>query len=311
MVRVCRGALLLVGLAAGLAGGCAHDIPGWKRVSSDHFHLFTDLGAHSYEPVLERLEDVHGGLASSFFRGTVTPPLEVFLFTEGEFRELAGPWGGLYIGQRGKGGALAIYDGWDPRFVDVVAAHELAHGFIAATFPSVPNWFNEGFASYLESIIVEQDKVWFGSIGTNAGLTAGSGKMVPIAALFAAPWRDFHGDWESSHYATAWAVVHYILHGEDRALRRRFDQFGVALARGGGGASARAWQEVFPEIPLAELVGRVRDHIGTAFARHVDSRMGFRFQRPAQGPLQVEAADPARVEAMRAALRRGRKPDRL
>src|SRR5205814_3304873 len=145
-------------------------------VSTDHFLLYTDQSAHTYRTVLERLDDVHAGLASSFFSQTATPPLDVFLFSEGEFRELAGPWGGVFIGERGKGGALAIYDGWDPHFVDAVAAHELAHGFIGATYPSVPMWFNEGFASYLESIIVERDRVWFGTISTNAGLTAGRGK---------------------------------------------------------------------------------------------------------------------------------------
>ena len=69
-----------------LVTGCAHDPPGWKEVASDHFHLYTDLGAHTYESVIERLEDVHAGLASSFFRYFAAPPLDVFLFSEAEFQ---------------------------------------------------------------------------------------------------------------------------------------------------------------------------------------------------------------------------------
>jgi hypothetical protein len=310
MNRATDGVLLLAAMAS---AGCAHEAPGWKRISSDHFQVYSELDRRTYESVIERLEDVHDGLASSFFSQTATPPLEVFLFSEGEFHELAGNWGGMFIGERGHGGALAIYDGWDPHFVDVVAAHELAHGFIGATFPSVPMWFNEGFAGYLESIIIEGDRVWFGSITVNAGLTAGRGKIVPIVSLFSAPWHEFHGDWESSHYATAWAVVHYLLHGENRTLRRRFDQFGSTLAQPGHrpDASAAAWHQIYPDIPLAEIDGRVRDHISAAFGKNVDARLGFRLQRPPRSLLQVAPADPAHVEAMRTALRRRHKPETL
>jgi hypothetical protein len=103
------------------------------------------------------------------------------------------------------------------------------------------------------------------------------------------------------------------LHGENRTLRRRFDQFGAALAQAAHrpDASIAAWQQVYPEIPLAEIDGRVRDHISAAFGKNVDSRFGFRLQRPPRAPLRIDPADPARVEAMRAALRRRRKPETL
>jgi hypothetical protein len=307
-----RGRTVLLVAAIALAA-CAHDLPGWKRVSTDHFRLYTELAPHTYEAVLERLEDVHLGLTSLFFQSTATAPMEVFLFSEPEFHQLAGNWGGMFVGRRGEDGALAIYDGYDPHLVEATAAHELSHGFITATYPSVPIWFNEGFASYLESIIVERDRVWFGSINVNAGVAAGRGRLIPVSALFAAPWRVFHGDGEDSHYATGWALVHYVLHGESRTLRARFDRFGAALARVGSdpGGGGQAWHEVFPEIPLDELDGRVRAHVDTLFGRHVDSRMGVRLQRPPGSPLRVDPADPARVDAMRTALRRAHKHDDL
>jgi len=161
------------------------------------------------------------------------------------------------------------------------------------------------------TIIVETDRVWFGSIGVRAGLTAGQGKVVPVLSLFSAPWNEFHGDWESSHYATAWAVVHYLFHGEDKSLRHRFFQFCEALGQAGPGGATRAWAGVFPEIAVSELDERVRRHVSVSFDRHVDSRMGFALRHPTQGPLRIEPADPARVEAMRAILRGRRKAEKL
>ncbi len=302
--------------AAALAAsvGCAHQPGDWKLVSSDHFHVYTDQPARDYERVVERLEDVHAGLAASFFGNTATPPLQVFLFGELEFRQLVeNTVGGMFIGEHGKKGALVIYDGWEQRSLDEVAAHELAHGFINATFPAVPIWFNEGFATYMSSIVIADDRVWFGSIGEQSSLVANQGLLVPMAELFNARWGQFHGDWERSHYATGWALVHFLLHGEKKRLRPRFDQFGAALSQVGAspGGGAVAWPRVYPEIPLAELDAHVRDHVNAVFAKKIDSRMGFAFTRVAQGPLRVEPAPPPVVEAMRATLRRRRRPDKF
>jgi hypothetical protein len=287
---------------------CTH-MPGrWQKVSSDHFFVYTDQSPHDYENVLERLEDVHDGLSSSFFGDTTTPPLEVFLFGEGEFHDLVGDkWGGMFIGQHGKQGILAFYAGGDPASLDSIAAHELAHGFIAATFRSVPVWFNEGFSSYLETVVVEASggRVWFGSLGSAASVNAAAGRMVPTAELFSMRPDDFHGEGMDSHYATGWAVVHYVMHGENKQLRRRFDAFGAAAAAAGNrpAAGALAWHQTFPDIPLTELDGRVRDHVNTTASKHRDSRLGFAFTRKPHSEPHVEPAPPAHIDEVRARLR--------
>src|SRR4051812_45332459 len=99
----------LLGLIAALAStgtiGCAHGPVGWKTVSSEHFRIHSDQGAHSYEWVMERLEDVHDGLAQSFFGNTKTPPLEVIVFSETEFHDLvSNRYGGMFLGEHGKQG---------------------------------------------------------------------------------------------------------------------------------------------------------------------------------------------------------------
>ena len=293
-----------------LAAACAHDIPGWKKASTPHFALYTDLSRRHYEGMLEHLEEVHAGLASSFFDASI-PPQEVFLFSEGEFRELLGPIGGMYLGAPGGQGILVVYDGWDREQLDRIAAHEMAHGFVNATFRSTPTWFNEGFATYAESIMIRDGKVWFGSAGVRP--EASGGRLVPVDELFSAPGAKFHGDWETRHYSTAWAVVHYIWHGENKALRKRFDAFGAALAQIGRqpGGSARAWQQVYPDIPLDQLDGRIRGHLNTAFSVPKSSLVGFALTSPPRPPLTVEPAQMSYVDQIRAELKKRRRADRL
>jgi len=303
---------LALGLLALSVVGCAHDLPGWKLASTQHFSMYTDVGRRTYGSVLDRLEEVHAGLASSFFDASI-PPLEVFLFSAGEFHELLGPIGGFFKGRRGRDGILVIYDGWDPKFIDEVAAHELAHGFINATFRSCPVWFNEGFAVYTESIKVMEDKVWFGSVNVDVGGDARGGYLAPVAELFAARSSEFHGGWERRNYTTAWAMIHYLWHGEDKRLRKRFDQLGNALAQGGRapGASARAWAAVYPDIPLAEIDDRLRGHLQRAFAQPRATLVGFQLVRPPPAPVQLAPADMRYVNEVRAELRKRRRPDKL
>ena len=309
VLRVALPLALLITLAV----GCAHDLPGWKVASTEHFQLYTDQTAHNYEWVLDRLEDVYGGLTASLFSANI-PPTEVFLFSPTEFQELLGGlWAGMAASDVGKRGVLVMYDGWEPAFVERTAAHELAHAFIGATYRKPPVWFNEGLATYAESIKVQNGAVLFGSRHVGIADSAATGQLVPVAELFSGNWGKFHGDWEVRHYTTAWAVVHYIWHGEKKTLRPRFDAFGAALSAEAGrpGASARAWQATFPDVPLSELDGRLLDHMHEAFGQSKDSVVGFRYSHPDRMPTRLEPADMSYVDQVRQQLRKHRRAEKL
>jgi hypothetical protein len=299
-------------IAVVAAAGCAHDLPGWKVASTEHFRVYTDQPPRVFESVLERLEGVHAGLSSSLFSVKI-PATEVFIFEPSEFQALLGPVGGRALGDVGKAGVLVLFDGYDPQFIEQTAAHELAHAFIGATFRSPPVWFNEGFATYAESIMIQEDAVLFGSRKVGVADEAAAIRLVKVADLFAAPARQFHGDWEIRHYTTAWAVIHYLWHGEDKRLRRRFDVFGAALSAQAGrpGGSARAWQAVFPDVPLATLDDRLVDHMHHTFDQGKNAVVGFRWKRPPLGPISLQPADMRYVDQVRAQLRTHRRADRF
>jgi hypothetical protein len=294
--------------------GCAQDLSGWKVATTPHFRMYTDLRRSTYEPVLEHLEEVHAGLGYALFERVQIPPMEVFLFDEAEFHSLLGPIGGLFVNGVGRNGALVIYDGYSRVFLDQTAAHELTHGFVHARWGSPPMWFNEGYATYAESIVVRQGDVLFGSHHVAIEDDAARNQVVTAAELFGAPPARFHGDSEVRYYVTAWALVHYLWLGENKSLRRRFEQFGDALAHPGSGIgnrTTRAWQAVYPEIPLAELDDRLAKHLNDTFFKQRDAVVGYRMVHPSSPDLSLAPADMAYVNSVRAALHTIRRPDRF
>jgi hypothetical protein len=297
--------LLTTALAcAPVAAGCAHDLPGWKLAATDHFQIYTDRPRRIFEPLIEHLEEVHAGLSSSFFEGDTPPPMQVFLFGSTEFKELVGDnvAGRFLTFETGQPGILVMPERWETEYLNRTAAHELTHAFVNANHPDTPLWFHEGFAEYCESIKVEQDKVWFGSkMEVDAG--AAFGQLVPVADLFAVRDSGFHGSWETRYYTTSWAMVHYLLHGEKKSLRPRFDQFRSALLTGPvAERTTRAWQQVFPELPVADLDGHLRDHLTATFALPRSNLVGFKLSRPPVPELRLTPADPTFVDRVRAVL---------
>jgi hypothetical protein len=294
--------------------GCAQDLSGWKVATTPHFRLYTDLRRSTYQPVLEHLEEVHAGLSFALFSAVQIPPMEVFLFDENEFHTLLGPIGGAFIGGVGKSGVLVVYDGYSRVFLDQTAAHELTHGFVHARWGAPPMWFNEGYATYAESIVVRQGDVLFGSHHVAIENDAALNRIVKVSELFSAKPGDFHGDAEVRYYVTAWALVHYLWLGENKSLRRRFEQFAEALAHptsGPGNRSARAWEAVYPEVPVADLDERIAQHLSDTFFKQRDAVVGYRMPRPDAPELSLAPADMSYVNNVRDALKTIRRPDRF
>lgn len=297
-------------LLAILLLACNHGTEGWKQVSTPNFHLFTQTPERTYQSAFERLETVHAGLKASFFPETTIPPLQVLLLTEHEFHELLGPIGGVFIRFAGQHGMLVFYDSLSFEFFEAVAAHELAHGFIGAAFPRVPDWFNEGFACYLETLQVDGERVWFGHRTGDHVREAAIGQLIPLGELFATKYKEFHHGWERAHYSTSWAFVHYLVHGENNRFRPHFTTFAATLSANPvnpRGVLAAVW----PDMQIAELDDRLRDHMSTLISKPSSRRMGFKFLPPGEPKLTVEPADMTYINEVRKALIKIRRPDRF
>ena len=101
--------------------------------------------------------------------------------------------------------------------------HEVVHPFIAASFPSVPAWFNEGLASLYEAVREQHGQLWGLPNWRLAGLQRDirAGKLRSFAAMTSDSDARFYAS--SSGYAQARYLCLYLQ--EKGLLHRFYDQF--------------------------------------------------------------------------------------
>jgi hypothetical protein len=97
--------------------------------------------------------------------------------------------------------------------------HELTHALIAYDLPTVPMWFNEGFACLHEQCTVEHDTIIGHTNWRLPGLqkALAAGRLRPLRDLVTQ--RDFYGDLRGVNYAQA---RYFVLYMQRRGLLKRF-----------------------------------------------------------------------------------------
>jgi hypothetical protein len=312
-------AALGTALGSALAAGCAHrpwedPSPSWKRVTSDHFVVHTDGDPDDYEPVVERLEDAHTALSSTFFEGLSVPRVDVLLFERpSDFKGVAPgkDVNGFFAPGLGAGGGGLLVFSSDGDFdvVGSVAAHELAHRFLFALSDRVPAWLHEGFAKYVGGITLLDEMVAF-DLGDIHGGYVYFADPVPLDRLFAAGNRDFHSSEGLAHYMTSWIMIRHLFASQGGDAPARFRRLVERVASSPSpAAQAAAVADTFG-VPLDEVQREV-----VAFHRAVYHGMGqsttrrsvaVTLRRPPRRALAIEPADRAAIKAVCAQLRQAR-----
>lgn len=123
---------------------------------------------------------------------------------------------------RGPGGppSLDVYAAYSAPGLERSLSHELAHVLVHASLPrarNLPVWLDEGIATYLE--LAPDDDGRLRSRGPRKDLLAtlddpaAAGSLLPLRALLSAQREAFHGTDGRVHYAQAWSLVQFLLHG--------------------------------------------------------------------------------------------------
>jgi hypothetical protein len=153
---------MLMNVGAVLLFACAGDRPdrSWKVVTSPHFVVRTDAPAVQFRPIVERLEDVHEALATTFFEGIPVDRVEVLLFARAaDYRTVAPPHLTGFFTSRMPGWETGLLvfaaEAERPGAVAATASHELAHRFLVEVSERIPTWLHEGFAKYVGASAVE------------------------------------------------------------------------------------------------------------------------------------------------------------
>src|SRR5437899_2794372 len=156
-MRAARGCAILACLATAAAG--ARDAPGWRRLTTPHFEIYSNADPAASRFLAVGLERLHAFFVRQFGAGRPAPrEVRVIYFASSQEY-------GLY---RARPGADAFFVGVDSRDYIVlpamprgelrVAAHEYAHVLIHSGGWTLPEWIAEGIGDVVSTLrIGERD----------------------------------------------------------------------------------------------------------------------------------------------------------
>ncbi len=228
----------------------------WLRVETEHFRVHTDLEPERARQQALELERtfrafldhgwVHEGDPPFMLNAVMfSNPFEVERFTGLDAAGYAlpellfEPWIVLAVPNR--------VDGLD------LLRHELTHYIARQAIRHQPKWFGEGIAGYFETAhFVSDTEFEIGGVPHRLYRELRRAGPLPVSKL----WKPEGGVPSRRFYATAWALVHYLMtvHGDE------FVAYQAGLAS--GLRDEAAWQAAFPELPREKLDTQLRLYLG-------------------------------------------------
>jgi tetratricopeptide (TPR) repeat protein len=286
----------------------------WTELKSEHFTAYGQVPERQIRETLSGLERFRAALAGTtgltlassrpiylyLFRST-----EVFLpYTRSNHRAPRG----YFV--RGMDGDYVAIVAFSPTEAARTLYHEYVHGILAATFPAVPVWLDEGLAEFYSSFRLNGNDAETGRPLESHVRWLGSHPLIPLETLFATTHdsAEYNEDEKVGvFYAESWALVHMLLRGEP-ALRSKSGRFLGALL---DGSTAEAASRSAFGIGVADLEERLKayakqsEYTYTATSLEGLSEAAFGDVRP-MSPAEVWArlgdllAVPRRSEAAEA-----------
>jgi tetratricopeptide (TPR) repeat protein len=238
----------------------------WISVRSKNFTLIGNADEKDIRKVAAQLEQFREAVSRLFDqpKRKFTPPITVVVFRDDESYT---PFKPLYQGRpsevsgyfQSSNGAIYITltADWRASNPYAIIFHEYVHFLTNDAFAPLPTWLSEGLAEYYSSFEATKGgrKITVGkSIPSRIRLLR-EGKLFPLAALLAVNhdsplYND--ADKKSIFYAQSWALVHYLMAGNNGSRQPQLRQFIASLAQG---QSAETAEELFKRAFHTSLAG--------------------------------------------------------
>jgi tetratricopeptide (TPR) repeat protein len=220
---------------------------GWIGLKAPNFYVIGDVGQRDLREVTRRLEQFREAIGIIFPKAilsTSTPTTVVVFKTHKSFE----PVKPLYEGKVRKNIAGYFQPARSLNYVTFtmeegieqldIVYHEYVHLVVNNNITNVPLWFNEGLAEYYRTFQITAN----GTLATLGKVDADHvlllrDHFIPLADLVKVDHKSplYNETARSSiFYAESWALVHYLLLGEQQKYIAHAGNFVAALA---GGAS--------------------------------------------------------------------------
>ncbi len=241
----------------------------WTSVRSKNFFLVGNASEKEIKRVATRLEqfrDVLSRLLNKANLTSSTPTTVVVFKSRGAYEPFAPPNTAGYFQPGPDMNYIALSAERNPYDLHPFSTifHEYVHFLIKNTLQEVPIWFNEGLAEYYSVLEVEADdrKVQLGlPIGEHL-LALREQKLLPLKTLFAvdhsSPYYNEKNK-KSVFYAQSWALVHYLLLGNDARRQPQFAKF-INLLLSDHKTVEEAFQQAF-QMDFVTLEKELKEYI--------------------------------------------------
>ncbi|HEV2826471.1 MAG TPA: tetratricopeptide repeat protein [Pyrinomonadaceae bacterium] len=235
-------ALLLSLLAFGSASASVFAKDNWTSVRSKNFLLVGNASEKDIREVATRLEQFREVFSRLFTNLNINSPVPttVIVFKNHDsyrpFQLNARNAGYFQSGPDVNYIALKLIK--DPGTVQdpyTIIFHEYTHLLIRTATGNVPLWFNEGMAEYYSTFsITDAQKVVMGKPISSHVYLLRERNMLPLRTLFQVDSKSPYyneGEKQSIFYAESWALMHYLMLGNDGQRMTQLGKFIDLIAR--------------------------------------------------------------------------------
>ncbi len=246
-MRLAARLLVLLVLLPAVAAADPMPRAGWIGLKAPNFYVIGDVGQRDLREVTRRLEQFREAIGIIFPKAilSTSTPATVVVFKSHKSFEPVKP---LYEGKVRKNIAGYFQPGRSLNYVTFtmeegieqldIVYHEYVHLVVNNNITDVPLWFNEGLAEYYRTfqITANGKLATLGKVDPNHVLLLRD-HFIPLADLVKVDHQSplYNESVRSSiFYAESWALVHYLLLGDQQKYISHAGNFVAALA---GGAS--------------------------------------------------------------------------
>jgi tetratricopeptide (TPR) repeat protein len=300
-----RTRALVAALVMLLAAQAAAAKDAWTGVRSQNFYLVGNASEKEIRQVATRLEqfrDVFKRLFPQVNFNSPVPTTVVVFKNDASYKPFKPVADGKTVAVGGY-----FQPGEDVNYITLTAErgsddtysviyHEYVHLLVNNSLgkTAVPAWFNEGLAEYYSTFAVEDDRrVHLGKFVPYHLYRLREQKMIPLSQLFAVDHysleRNKH-DVRSLFYAQSWALVHYLILGNEG---KRLPQLGQFLALTRQGVQT---EEAFKRAFQTDTAGMEKELQKYVEGRTFQSKVAT-FEQKLEFDSQMTAAPLAEAEA--------------
>ena len=244
-MRLALRLLVLLVLLPAVAAADPMPRAGWIGLKAPNFYVIGDVGQRDLREVTRRLEQFREAIGIIFPKAilSTTTPTTVLVFRTHKNYEPVKP---LYQGKIKKNIAGYFQPGRSLNYVTFtmeegieqldIVYHEYVHLVVNNNITNVPLWFNEGLAEYYRTFQITAN----GKLATLGKVDADHvlllrDHFIPLADLVKVDHKSplyNESARQSIFYAESWALVHYLLLGEQQKYVSHAGSFVAALADG-------------------------------------------------------------------------------